>query len=146
MAKSMYVGEFLKMVKDLEEATDKHGVRLYDDTAIASFFGFDSENRLKTEIRKARDRYRTEMQKKASELKEKGLDNDKIAEQMGISTTTVELLLDADGRRRTENVKDLEKQRQEFFDKMQKDFRESQKETEKLSKELGWDKLFGFNW
>jgi len=132
MATKMYVGDFLKKVKDLEEATDKYGVRLYDDMAIASFFGFRSDGQLKSEIQKARESYRTEMQENASKLKDGGMSTEEIAKIMGITTSTVEILLDADGKRRANAVKDLGKKQQELINKQFDD----------IQKALGWDNLF----
>ena len=146
MSEKMYVGDFLKMVKDLEEATDKHGVRLYDDKAIASFFGFETETTLKTEVSKAREYYRTELQNDACGLKERGYSEEDIAKTMGISEETVNALLNAKGKRRAESIKNLEKKRQEMFKKIDEDFQKQQKEQQDLFKKLGIKDPLGFGW
>ena len=97
--------EFLHLVRRLQEARDKYGNRLYSDTEVAGYLGYSSIKELNDTIDKARKILRSQLIKRAAALKEEGKTNEEIAERMGLSEDTVDMLLDVEGNARIDKVK-----------------------------------------
>lgn len=111
--------EFLRLVRRLQEARDRYGNRLYSDAEVAGYLGYSSISELNNTIDKARKILRSQLIKRATELKEEGKTTDKISERMRLSEDTIGILLDVEGNARIDKVKLAQ---DEHMQKVTKDF------------------------
>lgn len=127
MAEKMFVGDFLRQVKQMEEACDQYGVKLYDIEDIAEAFGFVSVNNFNNAIKESRKAYRDIMKEKARIMIKEDENNNysKIAEKLGISENTVGILLNKRYDDYSKRVRKMEDERQRAFNKFTQDISSS---------------------
>lgn len=138
--KKIFCGDFVDMVRKLEEASDGRGNKLYDRSEIAELMGFTNANLFERKLKEARTMYRKNLQKKVRKMKEEGLSVDQISERTMMSTNTIDILLDTNFDDNADFVNSVREEQK----KADEEFRDSMnKNIEEMNKILGTDSLFG---
>lgn len=138
--KKIFCGDFIDMVRKLEEASDGRGNKLFDRSEIAELIGFTNVNLFERKLKEARTMYRKNLQKKVRQMREEGLSIDQISERTRMSTNTIDILLDKEYDENADFVNDFREQRKKADD----EFMESiNKNIEEMNKIFGKDSILG---
>ena len=136
--KKLSYWEAVGLIKKLETAKDRLGNRLYDDDAIAEYFGYESSEKFKNAMKEAQDAYRRKHIETAAALEKDGMSYGEIAEKLGLTIETVEVLLDKDANERLNKNKEIEEARKKMLEKTVKDMNEAIEQSKNISRIFGW--------
>ena len=139
MPKKVSYKEAQEMIRNMTEAKDPWGNRLYDDTEIAQVFGCSSYSQLEEKLKEARKKLREALIKQATLMRKEDKTDEQIAEELELTVDTVKVLLDPDISRCIQDAMNVEKARKEYLDSIAKDMQQHAKELERVNRKLGWN-------